>query len=462
MKEFSSPEYILFFNSLYFTLFACVVIILMLFMSIRSRKNQRTQYSVISGFFLLGFITTRFLQTISYSTELAERLSDLKFLWIICILFVQLIYYAKTNYALVVFLGALVVISGISYDQKFSEYFHILTLLVNGILIYFIVALVILCGWDTYVVIHRRKKDQMNQINTVGALERFDKYNVYEVMCINGGLIIVVLCLLTGVLFPSDFPIEDLGLISYMCLVVVTFLFFMPQVKIPFGYSQILSNMLDTVVVVDEKNTLLYVNESKCKTFFNFERSVDFDSIMQSVVGTKCREIAFGVDQKQLNFHTKDGEQKALMIFRKVILRKNKTIGYIITINDCSHLEAMIVEKEIQKNDLDVLKYELTKYSQTSKNLLAEKQRNRLLIEVQNELGHYLVELAKHIKHVLELVEDEEITALEKQPRVHDAIEIGIVIAKANLAKIRETVIKYRSSYNIKKEQEDDKSTFSG
>jgi len=459
MSEFSSPEYILFFNSLYFTLFACVVVILMLFMSIRSRKNQRTQYSVISGFFLLGFITTRFLQTISYSTELEQRFSSLTFLWIVCILFIQLIYYAKTNYPLIIFSAVLVIVSAVSYDQTIREYFHVQSLLVNGIRMYFIVTLFILCTWDTYVVIHTNKK---NPINTIGVLERLDKYKVYEVMCINGGLIIVLLCLLVGVLIPSDFPIEDLGLISYMCLVVVTFLFFMPQVKIPFGYSQILSNMLDTVVVIDEKNTLLYVNDSKCKTFFNFEQSVDFDSIIQSVNGSKCREIHFGADQKQLNFYSINGEQKALMIFRKVILRDNKIIGYIITINDCSHLETMIVEKEIQKNDLDLLKYELTKYSQTSKNLLAEKQRNRLLIEVQNELGHYLVELAKHITQVLQLVEDEEITASEKQPRVHESIETGIMMAKANLTKIRETVIKYRSSYNIKKEQEDDKSTFSG
>lgn len=449
MKSNLIGTYGLFFQSLYFIVIACVLVFLILFMSNRSKKHHRTRYIAISCFFILLLIGIRFILSLVFREEQIKLLVFMELVCILCILYIQLIYYAKDFFFILVITFIGILTTGFHFFNYIGPDQIVITPLYRGIIYYFIFILSLLSIYDTNHNIKKRERLSYTE-NTL--LESIGKYQLYEAVLINGGLLLALILFMNSMVKATNIPLADFGIITYITLVFITFLFFMPQVKIPLGYRQIVSNMMDTIMILDEKNVILYVNETQIKSYFSLEKKLEFNLLSIYVNQPNCTSKLLDDNQIQLCFQNPEVEQKVLIASRKVIYRKNKIVGYVINISDCTHLEAMIQEKEKQKNDLDGLKLELTKYSQTSKFLLAENQRNRLLVEVQNELGHYMAELAKHISSILHLVEDDRILPETKQPRVHESIELGISMAKSNLTKIRETVKKYRSSYDEKKE----------
>jgi hypothetical protein len=444
MKNNLIGTYSLFYQSMYFILVSCALVFLILILSNRSKKHIRIRYIILSGIVMIGLMFIRFMTSLVFTDEPAKVLYFLNLLCVILILFVQLIYYAK-KYSIILFVTIIAIFatgfdffSGSEVEQlQISSNYELL-------MYYFLFVLSSLSIYDIYQCY--KNQETMYDANDKH-LHSIGKYQLYESILLNFGFLLALSLYIYSLHNKTQLPLGDFGLIIYIMLIHITYLYFMPQVKIPIGYGHIISNMMDTVIVLDDKNTLLYSNDTAIKELFNFENTIDFNQMSSYLVNQPCHTRAVEEHQIRLDFRMNNEERKVLQVSKQSIRRKNKVIGSIININDCSHLESMIEDKERQKNDLDSLKLELTKYNQTSNYLLAENQRNRLMMDVQNELGHYMAELANHINATLHIIKDESMSPHQKQPLVHENIEAGISMAKGNLSKIRETVKKYRSSY---------------
>lgn len=449
--------YTLFYHSILYTVIISALVFLIFLVMNRGRKHYRSNGIILSSIFMLIYIFFRFLTDIAYDIDQVRIFSFIEALCILGIFMVQLSFYSQKNYILINVSVFLILLSRFRFFMVFNFGKILLTDEFRYILIYFVVLLTVLVIHDTRKVLkqHNKAPDFKSQI-----LEN-KRYKLIETFIINLSFLFVLLCCLPVIVSGHLLMITELSVVFYFTMVFVTFLFFMPSIKIPLGYRQIISNMMDTVLILDEKNNILYINDTPILKYFSFGTSVDFNRFSTYINGSFLSEQYLRDGQKQIIFES-DEEIMVMNVFRKVLLRQNRIVGFMINISDCSHLDFMIREKEKQKNDLDQLKVELTKYEKTSKNLLAEKQRNRLLVEVQNQLGHHMAELANHISTIIHIVDDESIIPTVKQPIVQSDIETGIQIAKGNLARIRDTVVKYKSSYNEKGSEGNDKGTFSG
>lgn len=447
MKNDLLGTYTLFFHSFYYMLLTAALVFLMFFIANRSRKHYRTRTIVSGCSFVIIYILFRLFEEMAYSLTQVKVFSFISALCIIGFLMTQLIYYSKKNY-LILNLSVFFILLTRFHFYHVNDYTHVsMTEEYRALMLYFIVIIGIFVIRDTYHILtdNRYVDNEENALTGVNG-----KYKISETLLINGGMFIALVCFSCSVYDCRHQFITDFGITTYFSAVAIAFFFYMPNVKIPFGYRQIISNMMDTVLVLDQNNMLLYTNATSGMKYFQFGQKVEFNDMSTYIKGAFLSEKYLKDGQKQMIFESEDEELKVMNVSRKVLLRKNKIVGYMINISDFSHLDSMIREKEKQKNDLDHLRHELTKYGQISKHLVAEKQRNRLLVEVQNQLGHHMAELANHIITIIHLVNDETITPEEKQPKVQTAIELGIQIAKGNLSRIRETVAKYKSSYSEK------------
>lgn len=94
-----------------------------------------------------------------------------------------------------------------------------------------------------------------------------------------------------------------------------------------------------------------------------------------------------------------------------------------------------------QTEELNTINESLKEHAAVVATIEAERERHRLMLEVQNYLGHRFAEMTKVIENIIGSTQTESTLDVVK------AIEASTKLAKDNLKDIRKTVVDYRSSY---------------
>ena len=228
----------------------------------------------------------------------------------------------------------------------------------------------------------------------------------------------------------------------------------LPDEKIPVGYHDLVENMVDTIIVLNTNREILYINDTKISGLVVENEPVDFRQIEKCFDLTEREskrldnniwQLKGKMKAEYLEDDTKSSHLSIRLCLQPVVSRE-KAVGYILVAEDCTEMENMVSELKSKKAILTNTKKELLQYAKTGQYLAGEKERNRLLLEVQNELGHDLVILTKHIGNILANAGEEE----RDKAVLQKDITMGLELAGNNLKRIRETVREYRESYDGK------------
>lgn len=226
-------------------------------------------------------------------------------------------------------------------------------------------------------------------------------------------------------------------------LFLFVFLKFMPGEKIPLGYHSAIEGMLDTMIIISPDREILFVNQTKFSDYIIRDRKVDLRHLEDLFKIQNKQVVRMGEYTIQVNGRG-DGALISLLVCLKPIEKDGQVLGYIIVTTDCTDLELMIVELKGSKEELKAKEKELLLYASTVKTLTGEKERHRLMQDVQNQLGHHLAELTAF------LLNTKNKALSEEGDHILGQIETAILMARRSLAKIRETVVEYRETYEGK------------
>jgi len=440
-----------FFQILYLTMLSGGLVYTIVYIQIKSREKERIRYIVVSSSFLLFTIVLSFIKEVTYGLYPAEILTYLSMFGIIGAMVTQIIYYNKRAVHTLIVSSLALVLTRFHFIDEFA---FTKTTYSNGyqLLIAFYTLVILV-----YILVDIRKRDtNMKQSVKRNGLKR---YEWLESLTIGGGILITVTSYCFFVLIDYTFPVYEIYLFICIFGFNLTFQNFMPHERIPAGYHSLIENMMDTIIIVNKKKKILFINNTKLSHIIKKNVAIDFENIDILFNLENTSMIRISPEVEQINGYY-NGELVSSKISYKSIEKKGKHVGFVIVIEDCSHLEVMIEELRAKKKNLTDLEKELSMYNRTSQALKAEKEQNRLLIEVQNELGHHLAELSKYIGNTIDFAEHEALESAENYEELIARIVQGISMARRNLSKIRETVKTYRSSYNGR-EKRDDKSIIS-
>lgn len=441
-----------FFQILYLTILSGGLVFTIFYIQIKSREKERIRYIVISSCFLLVTILLAFIKEVTYELYPAEILTYISLFGVIGAIVTQIIYYNKRFLytSLVAFL--MMASSRFRFIDNFTftqtsysiEYQLLISTYVLVLLIYILMDI-------------RKTHKHMRQAVKKRGLER---YAWLESLTIGCGILVSVTSYCLFILLAYSLPIHEICLFACILGFNLTFQNFMPNERIPSRYHSLIENMMDTIIIINEKKQILFINETELRKKINVDSLVDFNDLSKLFNLNQVSTIHLSPEVEQINGLFK-GQVISCKASYKSIKNKGSHVGYVVVIEDCSDLEVMIEELRDRKKNLSELENELSRYSRTSQELRVEKERNRLLVEVQNELGHHLAELTKYIGNTIDYVNHDALDNEENCDYLVDNIVQGISMARANLLKIRETVKIYRSSYDGK-EMRDDKSIVSG
>lgn len=115
-------------------------------------------------------------------------------------------------------------------------------------------------------------------------------------------------------------------------------------------------------------------------------------------------------------------------------------IASIVTFHDMTELQLLFQIVEVKKDELLAARSRLEAHIETIQQLTVENERNHLMLEVHDTLGHSMAE-------VLALLEQCEMILGEEQPDVARGINVindVLLQSRDSLAEIRETVGKFR------------------
>lgn len=440
-----------FFQILYLTILAGGLVYTIVYIQIKSREKERIRYIVISSCFLLFTILLSFIKEVTYELYPAEVISYLSLYGIIGATLTQIVYYNQKSKATIIIGLIALVVTRFHFIDDFTFITTTYSLEFQLLIAGFVILLLIYIVQDIH-----KSRIAMNKAQKVNGIER---YVWLESLTIGGGILITTTSYCFHILSGITAPIHELCLLACVIGFNITFQYFMPHERIPAGYHNLIENMMDTIIIVNEKNHILFINDTELKPMIKEDDVVDFNRLGRLFRIENATTIHLSPTVEQIN-----GSYDGLVVSCKVsynsIINNKEHLGYVIVIEDCSSLEVMIDELKAKKKDLTKLEIELSGYNQTPQVLRAEKERHRLLIEVQNELGHHLAELTKYIGSTIDYASHESFDEEEQCEILVDSIVQGITMARKNLSQIRDTVKTYRSSYNGK-ERNDDQSIVS-
>lgn len=430
-----------FFQILYLTILSGGLVFTIFYIQIKSREKERIRYIVISCGFLLFTILLSFFKEVSYDFNTAKTLTYLSLFGVAGATVTQIVYYNKK----VLYTSVIAII------LLFSTRFHFIDNFTFTKTTYSIEYQLLIVSYSVVLLLYilgdiRRSHKEMIKSPKIHGIKR---YQWLESLTIGGGILVSVTSYCLFISLGYSFPLHEIGL--FMCVISfnLTFQHFMPHERIPVGYHSLIENMVDTIIIVNNKKEILFINETELKHTINAFNLVDLNNLNHLFMldDAKTLRISPNVEQVSGFVH---GQAVSYKMSYKSIKNKDKHVGYVIVVEDCSQLETMIEELRNKKRNLTELEKELSMYNQTSQVLRAEKERNRLLIEVQNELGHHLAELTKYIGNTMDYTENGRIDHQANCENLVESIVQAITMARKNLSQIRETVKTYRSSYDGK------------
>ena len=253
--------------------------------------------------------------------------------------------------------------------------------------------------------------------------------------------------LLPGVLFVALLLIDNLSGVRWhyyaillgLASIMMAYFKYAPGEIVPINFLAMVDRIEETVLLYDEHQRLIYVNQTNLSEkidFFNFPCQNCYDQLIDYLWHEPVEQDPTA---DYINLKTEmDHELYFFRCYKNIIEKEGHTIGYLAVLEDVSDIERTLENLKNQKDQLDQLNARLTEHAKVVAKVEIEQERSRLLLEVQNELGHRLAELTKMIENILGCMD---------APEALGQIKESCQLSKSTLQAIRRAVVDYRTSY---------------
>jgi len=208
-----------------------------------------------------------------------------------------------------------------------------------------------------------------------------------------------------------------------------------------YSVAQLIENIQETVLLFDQKGHMIYDNKTEFAKLLN--KNYQPDQVLHEALFSFFQVKERGNIKKAVKYQLELEEQKYFIhCRRKEIIKDNKVVGQLVVIEDMTYLEEMLEDLARRTELLKEVEKRLLSHTEVVARMEEEAERNKLMLEVQNYLGHRFVEIAKVIENIIEATKEESDDQVLKQ------IKAAIGNSRKTLEIIRKTVIDYRTSYN--------------
>lgn len=224
-------------------------------------------------------------------------------------------------------------------------------------------------------------------------------------------------------------------------IISLTVLKYSPRYYLPNSYRDAVENLNELILICNRNGNIVYSNKSFFITPLDFSKTFSIESLDSIFTGLSSNTHEETVDF--LEYRLYDNKKEYIVYVYKHKLSENNGEGCVYRIVDRTSFYEDLKDLREKNEYLNSVNKELLDYSQEVERLDSEKERNRLLFDVQNILGHRISELIK----MLESLENVD----TKSPYYLDTIVSTIKNARECLATIRKTVNEFKESYEVKK-----------
>src|SRR5690606_15627683 len=172
---------------------------------------------------------------------------------------------------------------------------------------------------------------------------------------------------------------------------------------VPIAYRKIVSNLSESIIVVDSFNKIDNYNESFLKTFPVAENINTYDDIKNFThyLKSNCaptaeleRIINTINDEKSTNYEYGDidmlsPDKKSFRVsIQPLFGKKQDFLGRIIHFNDVTEYKELLDEVKEKNAELIAMNQQLSEYAATVEELSIARERNRFARDVHDTLGH--------------------------------------------------------------------------
>lgn len=214
-----------------------------------------------------------------------------------------------------------------------------------------------------------------------------------------------------------------------------------PEFYLPNSYRDAVGNLNELILICNRHGKIVYSNKNFFISQIDLSKNVfknSIDSIFKGFSGFLHEET-----ENQLEYRLYNNNKEYIINVYVHKLCEHKSDGCVYRIVDKTPFYDNLRVLREKNEYLNLVNKELLNYSQEVERLDCEKERNKLLFDVQNILGHKVSELIKMLESVENI--DTNLTYYL------NTIEHAIKNSRECLRTIRETVNKFKESYEVKK-----------
>lgn len=222
---------------------------------------------------------------------------------------------------------------------------------------------------------------------------------------------------------------------------------------LPIAINDTIESMYDGMLVISHDGKIMDFNTSFFKRVFGIGKISNTDTLMEfynnirfpiNKENTFLNDIS-NIDQKDLSVkkgavEIKHGNDNILIIsyvISPLLDRQKENIATLITFFDISEVYKLYQTMEMKNNELLDANKKLQTHIQSTQQLVTESERNTLMADIHDTLGHSMMEL-------LTLLEVTDLIINLGQDNVLETVEEAIEKARSSLKEIREAVAKYK------------------
>ncbi|WP_235827731.1 sensor histidine kinase [Acetivibrio saccincola] len=217
---------------------------------------------------------------------------------------------------------------------------------------------------------------------------------------------------------------------------------------VPIAYRKIVSNLSESIIVVDSFNKIDNYNESFLKTFPVAENINTYDDIKNFThyLKSNCaptaeleRIINTINDEKSTNYEYGDidmlsPDKKSFRVsIQPLFGKKQDFLGRIIHFNDVTEYKELLDEVKEKNAELTAMNQQLSEYAATVEELSIARERNRFARDVHDTLGHSMTLL-------ISLLEVCNITCKKDAEKTQEKIAQALKVAREGLKELRRSI----------------------
>lgn len=224
---------------------------------------------------------------------------------------------------------------------------------------------------------------------------------------------------------------------------------------IPYAINDVVETMEDGVLVLSEKSEIIDFN-TKFFTFipdfrkgmrfeemlFKLRKNVDAQDLthLENARNVQKNEVIEG----EFTLRFKNQERKIRYAAKAIMDFYPRKMATLITFHDLTEISALYIDLEQKNEALKEANEEVKRHMNSIQQLAVEKERNRIMADIHDTLGHSMTELLALIE-VGDMIIEKNVDIKEQI----EAVEVALSRARAGLSEIRQAVSKYKKMGGI-------------